>query len=263
MNSEGTRHLLQWLGPALRGKRLVYSSTLACVDHPQFGSPINEATECRPRTAYGRTKLEAERAIQDSQRTLGFDYTILRICTIVGAGYRPTGMFGVLPALLARHALRTRLNWPGRISLMGVDDLVRILIALPDFPSTRNEFFVMSNGENPQLDQVLDEMASVIDSPRRKVRLPLWLWRAAGALSWRMTALAALPHTAHTFFWRLSHMICDGVCADASKLDGVLRPTYQPYRECLQMIYGRNQAVEAPRANTLISRPGSPGRTVP
>ena len=261
VNSEGTRNLLRWLGPALRGKRLIYASTLACVDNPRFRGAIDEETICRPRTAYGRTKLAGEHSIRSLQAEFGFDYTILRLCTIVGAGYRPTGMFGVFPQMLARNALGTRLNWPGRVSLMGVSDLVRILMTVPDCPQTRNELYVMGNGENPSVDRVLGEMATVLGCPRDKIRIPLWFWGVAGALCSRITGVPILPPRARTFFWRLSHMILDGVCADSSKLDAVLRPRYQPFRECLEAIYGRTPSVESAAADGLSTHPVITRRT--
>jgi nucleoside-diphosphate-sugar epimerase len=264
VNSEGTRNLVRWLGPALRGKRLIYASTLATVDSPRFRHAIDEATVCHPKTAYGRTKLAGEESIRSLQAEFGFDCTILRLCTIVGTGFRPTGMFGVFPRMLARNAFGTRLNWPGRISLMGASDLVRILTTLPVCPQTRNELYVMSNGENPSVDHVLDEMATAFGYPRNKVRVPLWLWRVTGALCWRITSLPMLPHRTRTFFWRLSHMIYDGVCADSSRLDAVLfRPRYQPFRECLQAIYGRTQPVEAGAADDLSDLPVTTRRTAP
>ncbi|MEO8426571.1 MAG: hypothetical protein ABI651_05595, partial [Verrucomicrobiota bacterium] len=121
-----------------------------------------------------------------------------------------------------------------------------------------------SNGENPSVDQVLAEMASIFGCRRDRLRLPLWLWRILGAFCCEMSKLAVLPHAAHTLFWRLSHMILDGVCADASKLNAVLHPTYQPYEECLKTIYGKNRLTENSATTDLPGHPvESSGRTTP
>jgi len=256
VNSEGTRNLVRWLGPALHGKRLVYASTLAVVDRPMFGCAIDESTICRARTAYGRTKLAGEDFIRSFQGEFGFDYTILRLCTIVGTGYRPTGMFGVFPRMLARNAYATRLNWPGRVSLMGVADLVRIFLTISDCPRARNELFVMSNGENPSVDQVLDGIATVLGYERDKVSLPRWLWRAVGPLCRSAARFPALPHRVRTFLWRASHMIYDGVCADSSKLEAVLAPSCEPFIQCLRGAYGRPRPAQvgASAARSAINR---------
>jgi len=94
VNDVGTRRLLEWLGPALRGRRLIYASTLACVDRDRPSGPVTEQTPCTPRTPYGITKLRAEEIVRAGSAEFGFQFTILRLCTIIGPGFRPTGMFG-------------------------------------------------------------------------------------------------------------------------------------------------------------------------
>jgi nucleoside-diphosphate-sugar epimerase len=239
VNSEGTRNLLRWLGKELRGKRLIHAGTLASVDNPSWGHPIDEDTPCSPKTAYGRTKLAGENCVRELHRELGYDYTVLRLCTIIGPGYRPTGMLGILPAMLARNALGTRLNWPGRVSFLSVQDLVRVFTALPDFPQTRNELYAVSNGENPSFDELLDVMATILGLPRDRLRLPDWLWRLSGAVVWRITGVPGIPHRVRSFCWRVSHLIYDGVCADGSKLNSRLGFRYQSFKSSLREIYGR------------------------
>ena len=260
VNSEGTRNLLRWLGPTLRGRHVVAAATLASVDHPRFGCPVDETTVCHPRTPYGRTKLQGETHLRDLHPELGYTFTILRLCTIIGTGYRLTGMFGLLPGMLRRRALGTRLNWPGRVSFLNVNDLVRLLLALPEDAAARNELFVVSNGENPSFDRVLDEMASVLGCPRATLHLPGWLWRILGAVAWRSACFPWIPHGPRTCCWRLSHMIYDGLCADATKLNSVLGLRYGSFREGLREIY-RREAEEGPAIPDSPNPGASTGRS--
>jgi nucleoside-diphosphate-sugar epimerase len=261
VNSEGTRNLLRWLGPTLAGKHVVAAATLASVDHPRFGRAVDETTDCRPRTAYGRTKLLGETYLRNLQPEFGYTYTILRLCTIIGPGYRPAGMFGLLPAMLRRGALATRLNWPGHVSFLHVDDLVRLLRRLPDCAGARNELFVVGNGENPTFNSVLAEMASVLGCPRPTLRLPGWLWRVFGALAWQITCLPLVPHAPRTLCWRLSHMIYDGLSADAAKLEAVLGLRYRSFKDGLREIYGGGEGREAAPSATLNQPPSTPSPT--
>jgi nucleoside-diphosphate-sugar epimerase len=261
VNTDGTRDLLSWLGGALRGKQVVYTSTLACVDNPRFGHGVDETTTCHPRLAYGRSKLAGELVIRERQPELGFDYTILRLCTVVGSGYRPTGMFGLLPPLLARGARAGRLNWPGRVSLLDVADLVRILEAIRDHPTVRNQTYVVGGGENLRFDEVLEQMASILGCRRRRVRLPDWVWRMAGGMVWWITGLPGLPHAQRTLFWRISHMIYDGLCADSSRLDAVLGIRLRSVRESLASIYGVSPTPATSAVNGL-GRPSPVSRQI-
>jgi nucleoside-diphosphate-sugar epimerase len=246
VNSEGTLKLLRWLAAGLRGKRFIHAATLASVDHPIWGRPANEHTVCQPRTPYGRTKLAGEDHVRRLHLEIGFDYTILRLCTIIGAGYRPSGMLGILPALLARNALATRLDWPGRVSFLSIEDLVRVFIALPDIAQTRNELYVVSNGENPTFDELLDEMATILGVTRDRLRIPTWLWRFLGVVVWRVTGIPGIPHRAQSWCWRVSHMIYGGICADGSKLNSLLGFRYQSFRTSLRNIYRRPPSGDSP-----------------
>ena len=63
VNTQGTRNLVD--AALARGglKRFVYVSSLAAVGPSADGKPVSENAEPRPVTQYGRSKLEAERAV--------------------------------------------------------------------------------------------------------------------------------------------------------------------------------------------------------
>lgn len=240
VNSEGTRNLLRWLGPGLKGKRVVYTGTLASVDRDAARGPITEDTPCTPKTAYGRTKLEGEQIVRTAAGELGYDFTILRLCTIIGPGFRTGGMFGIFPRLLSKGEIGTRLNWPGRASFLSVVDLVDILMKVAELEGTKNGTYVLANGEAPTFDEFLDQMADVLGIRRRRVQLPRSVWAAARSCAWRLAGSDLMPYRLKTFCWRLSHLMSDGLYADASKLDRVLqRPKpYISIREALRETYG-------------------------
>lgn len=239
VNSEGTEALLDWLGPSLRGKRFVYTGTLASVDRDRPVGPITEATPCTPKTAYGQTKLLGEESICSRHAGLGFDYTILRLCTIIGRGYRPGGMFGQCPELLEKNKLAARLNWPGRVSFLGVNDLVRILLAVPVLPESANELFVLSNGENPTFDELLETMAGVLGTKRNRLELPAWFWQLAASVAWPLAGSKLAPYRLRNLCWRAAHIIRDGLCADSAKLDNLLGNRYQSVLDALRETYGK------------------------
>jgi nucleoside-diphosphate-sugar epimerase len=238
VNIGGTKNLLNWLGRSLSGKRLVYTGTLASMDRRgRPVGPMSESTPCFPKTSYGRTKLEAEQIIQAQSARLGFDYTILRLCTILGRDFRSGGMFDVFPQLLRKNALATRLNWPGRTSLLCLSDLINILIAVPQYSQTRNELYLISNGEDPTFDQLLDQIAHTLNLEREHTALPRWLWEFIGMVAVFGSSSAFIPHSLRTFCWRVSLMVYDGIYADSSKLHAVLKPSYRSLESGLREAY--------------------------
>lgn len=237
VNDIGTLNLLNWLNDHLKGKRFIFTGSLASVDRCCARGPLNESTECSPITSYGKTKLAAEEMIRARRAELGYDYTILRLCTVLGKGYRPGGMFGVFPQMLARNALPTRFNWPGRTSFIDVSDLVQILFSVPTLPETANELYVVSNGEDPSFDQLLDQMAAVLGLRRDKIKLPEWFWLFSCRIAWFFASTRWTPYRLQILCWRLGLMISDGIYADSAKLNAVIPIKYRSIVDGLRGAY--------------------------
>ncbi len=100
VNAQGTRNLLD-AALAQGVGRFVYVSSLSAVGPSLDGSPVRDDAEPRPVTHYGRSKLEAERAVLAAKDKL--HVTVLRPPLIYGPRDRETLAFftsirnGVLP----------------------------------------------------------------------------------------------------------------------------------------------------------------------
>jgi 2-alkyl-3-oxoalkanoate reductase len=100
VNAQGTRNLLD-AALANGVGRFVYVSSLSAVGPSLDGSPVRDDAEPRPVTQYGRSKLEAERAVLAAKDKL--HVTVLRPPLIYGPRDRETLAFftsirnGVLP----------------------------------------------------------------------------------------------------------------------------------------------------------------------
>jgi nucleoside-diphosphate-sugar epimerase len=232
VNVEGTANLLASLKGRLGGKRLVFTSTSAAVDRADRPSgPLTEASPCRPRTAYGRTKLAAERMVQQWCAREQVDYTIVRLTTLYGPGVR-TGLIPVLADGLRQGRLAARIDWPGRVSLLFIEDAVRLLPFLATAPEAANEVFFLTSGQAVRVGDLARQIGNMMNVPIAPLRLPAWCWQLARRLVWMPGLTRLVP-------WRLLHILDDGLWCDNAKarrlypfarvgLEEGLRRTFQP-----------------------------------
>ena len=200
-NLEGTKHLadsLRELG--MTPRRFVFLSSLSVLGAPREDRALQQDGHCyapmtaadapQPNTAYGRSKLAAERYLQGLP---DFPLTILR----------PTGVYGprekdyfLMAKSIGRHIDFAVGYRPQEITFIYVRDLVEAV-----FASIRNglpgQTYLLSDGHTYSSRAFSDLLQAELGVRRvLHVRAPLWLLRtvcAAGSawagLTGRMTAL--------------------------------------------------------------------------
>ena len=139
VNAGGTRNLveacLEW-NPSLR--RLVHVSSISAAGPSPCGGSRSEADECRPVSDYGRSKLEAERAVRGAGSAL--PWVIVRPPNVLGP--RQKELEGSI-ALLRLHVRPLVGRRASRTSIIGVWDLVRALqLVAADERAIGRTFFV-------------------------------------------------------------------------------------------------------------------------
>jgi nucleoside-diphosphate-sugar epimerase len=211
VNVQGTANLLATLIGQLNGKRVIFTSTSAAVDRRRRPcGPLTERSPCRPRTAYGRTKLAAERIVREWCARERAHYTIVRLTTLYGPGVR-SGLVPVLADGLQRGRLAARIDWPGRVSVLFIEDAIRLLIFLAECPDAADATFFLSSGEAVRVGDIAQRIAEFVDAPASMVAFPAWCWRLARRLAW-------MPGLTHLVPWRLLHVLDDGLWCDNAKV---------------------------------------------
>ncbi|HXR47701.1 MAG TPA: SDR family oxidoreductase [Candidatus Limnocylindrales bacterium] len=79
---QGTRHLLEWLGPSL-SKKFVYTSSTSVYGQTD-GSPVKETSPAEPVTETAKVLLETEQVLRDAFQQNKFPAVILRVAGIYG-----------------------------------------------------------------------------------------------------------------------------------------------------------------------------------
>jgi nucleoside-diphosphate-sugar epimerase len=118
VNVEGTRNVLNAMHAASPRALMVFCSSQAAGGPADGVRPINETDVSSPVSAYGRSKLTAERVVEES----GLDHAIIRPPAVYGP--RDTDILAAFR--LAAYGLALRVAAVGqRLSLVHVEDLAR------------------------------------------------------------------------------------------------------------------------------------------
>jgi UDP-glucose 4-epimerase len=238
INDHGTAALLDWLQPVLARTHVVYVSSVAVMDRAgRADGPLTEASPCTPRTEYGASKLRGEQIIRDRAARDGFTYTIIRLPTIYGPGQKPGGLFDTLWSLAMRGHWLARLDWPGRTSVLHIDDVVRILTEFATRPDTRNETYCVTGPDAPTVGELARAIAAAGGRTLRPIRLPGWTWSALRAISLNQTLASLMPRALGVWFWRLSLLVDDGFWVDAAKFDAAAGPRPRALDEGLRQTF--------------------------
>lgn len=203
-NTQGTRNLVDALCELqMVPKRFVFISSLsvygairekavreATPDNPWIYSPISEQDTPHPNTAYGESKLEAERYLKSLP---DFPYVILR----------PTGVYGprekdyfVMAQSIRQHVDFTVGSRPQEITFVYVKDLVQAVFLAIEKEVVGREFFI-SDGAVYHSTEFSDLIVEELGRPWVcRIKAPVWFLRVVctlvGSLSARMGRTATL-----------------------------------------------------------------------
>ena len=130
--------------------------------------------------------------------------------------------------LASAGALLGRIDWPGRTSIIHVDDVADLMIALAERPESAGETFCLASDESLTVGEIARAIGRRVGRPIQPIPIPSLLLRAARAIVWSQAVGAAIPSFARLSFWRLSLIVSDGFWFDTAKLRRVYT---KPIRE--------------------------------
>lgn len=168
INLDGTRHLLQ-AATTGRVQRFVYCSTIGIYGHRVPGI-TSEESPLSPGNIYERTKVAAERLVQDFRENCGLPAVVLRPADVYGPrDQRLLKMFkGVSHA---RFPLFGGGN--GRRHMVYVDDVVAAFFQACEREEAVGEALIVAGPRACTLRELLDQVTAATGSRRYGIRLPL------------------------------------------------------------------------------------------
>ena len=148
-NVEGTQVLLRTLSEIPKAGALpkfVFASTIGVLDRARTDpctEPLSASSPSYPTSAYGRSKIVAERLVRESD----FPFTILRFSWIYGEGMREDSHLAVLHRMVVNNKFGASIDFPGKVSLVWVRDAARMLGAFLVRDWAPGETLMVSDGQ--------------------------------------------------------------------------------------------------------------------
>jgi nucleoside-diphosphate-sugar epimerase len=173
INVEGTLNLAKQAVSA-GVKRLVFISSIKVNgESTVLGQPFTADDTPNPQDAYGKSKYEAELALQQLAKETGLEVVIIRPPLVYGAGVK-ANFYSMMRWLnkgvpLPLGAIRNRR------SLVALDNLVDLILTCATHPAAANQTFLVSDGEDLSTTDLLRRMALALGKTARLLPVPMIL----------------------------------------------------------------------------------------
>ena len=189
VNTLGTRNLVQaCLQASPRPEKLVFVSSIAAAGPNPPGKPLTEADEPRPISAYGRSKLAAERVVLEAGTRLAA--TIVRPPNVLGPGSKELEAAARLLRIRLSPALGDALP---RTSLIDVDDLVSALILAAENPRSAGQTYFVTDGLAYAWTEIAAAVAEEFGGHRFNIKVPFGAQLLAARLAEAAARLSGRP----------------------------------------------------------------------
>jgi nucleoside-diphosphate-sugar epimerase len=167
-------------------KRFLFVSSLTAWGPSNEGPPLRESDEPRPVEHYGRSKLEAERALAE----FTIPWTIVRPSAVYGPA--EVDMFNLFKA--AKSGINLYFgNRDKRMSAVYVDDLLDAMVNAAQSDATLGKGYFISDGVPYTWDRVQKQIVAAVGRRTLQVNLPSFFVGAAGLAGELLTAVDRKP----------------------------------------------------------------------
>lgn len=169
-------------------RRFIFLSTIKVNGELTFsGKPFTEKDACAPTDFYGLSKWEAEQGLKQIALETGLEVVIIRPPLIYGPGVK--GNFANLMHLVSKGVPLPFGMVKNQRSLLALDNLVSFIISCLDHPNAANEVFLLSDGEDLSMPELIQKVAHFQGRRAKLIPVPVsWMKLVARVLGKKDTA---------------------------------------------------------------------------
>jgi dihydroflavonol-4-reductase len=175
---DATRQLVE-CSAAAGVSRFVHCSTVGVHGNVEGHAPAAEDAPFHPGDIYQVTKLEGEQIALRTAERVGLPLTVVRPGPIYGPGDR---RLLKLIGGVARKRFVLLGDGSPHFQMVYVDDLTEGFRLAGETPAAVGRTYIVTGGEAPTLNELVQEIAEVADVPPPRTRLPVWPFWLAGAI---------------------------------------------------------------------------------
>jgi nucleoside-diphosphate-sugar epimerase len=181
VNTQGTANLARQAAAA-GVKRLVYVSSIKVNgERTAETQPFAESDKPDPQDAYAISKWQAEQVLQRVAQEAGIEVVIVRPPLVYGPGVR--GNFIRLLAAVDKGIPLPLASVRNKRSLVYLGNLADALILCASHPAAAGKTYLVRDGEDISIPDLVRQMAAGLGRPARLLPLPVKLLRGLGKLS--------------------------------------------------------------------------------
>jgi nucleoside-diphosphate-sugar epimerase len=207
-NDIGTKNLIKNLKNIGPKTHFVFTSSQAIFsDRNDCQKPIDQNTKPATNNRYGKTKVEAEKILLKAAKKQKFKLTIIRLPTVWGDNPRKNSFLNFLKTLVNKNSLISRLNWPGKVGLINVEDAAKFILN-SSLTAPQKPKIVFIAAENMTLAEIFEKITDGKGKVYNQVKIPNFIWGLAGFLRPYLKYFEfILPANIYNYFWRASIVV--------------------------------------------------------
>jgi nucleoside-diphosphate-sugar epimerase len=179
VNTQGTRNIVEAcieVNPGLR--KFVYVSSISAAGPSRCDALLNEESECRPVSEYGRSKLAAEEVVLSLAERL--PVTIIRPPNVLGPRQRELAESIKLLRMRIKPLIGRKSS---RTSIAAVGDIVRALVLAAEDPRSAGRIYYVTDGCAYSWREITDAVAEAVGIGRIYLPIPFPLQYLVAALA--------------------------------------------------------------------------------